>query len=106
MRPTPSPARRPARRSGARLAAVAAGTALLTSGCNARSVYENSLSLGFPDPITDQGESIYNLWLGSVAAAGVVGLFVWGLIFYAVLRYRKRTEELPRQVRYMPVKSN
>ncbi len=73
---------------------------LLTAGCDARSVYEDSFSLGFPDPVTDEGKNIYDLWLGSVAAALVVGLFVWGLIFYAVVRYRKRTDELPRQVRY------
>lgn len=88
------------RRSGLRLAVTAAATALLTAGCDVRSVYEDSLSLGFPDPVTDQGESIYELWLGSVAAALVVGVFVWGLILFAAFRYRKRSDELPRQVRY------
>jgi len=87
-------------RSGLRLALASAATVLLTSGCDVRSVYEDSLSLGFPNPVTDQGKGIYDLWLGSVAAALVVGLFVWGLIFFAVVRYRKRTDELPRQVRY------
>lgn len=105
MRPTPSPARRHARRAGTRAALAVTAVALL-AGCggSARDAYEDSFSLGFPDPITDQGESIYNLWLGSVAAATVVGLFVWGLIFFAVVRYRKRGDELPRQVRYnLPV---
>jgi cytochrome c oxidase subunit 2 len=101
---TPSPARRLSRRTGARLALAVAATTLLTSGCDLRSVYENSASLGFPDPITDEGKTIYDLWLGSVAAGAVVGLVVWGLIFYAVVRYRKRSDELPRQVRYnLPV---
>ena len=104
MRPTPSPARHAPRRTGVRLALAAGATALLTAGCDARGLYEDSMSLGFPDPITDQGQRIYDLWLGSVAAALVVGVFVWGLIFYAVVRYRKRSEELPRQVRYnLPV---
>ena len=104
MRPTPSPVQRSARRSGVRLAVVALATVLLTGGCNARSAYESSFSLGFPHPITDQGKSIYDLWLGTVAAATVVGLVVWGLIFYSVVRYRKRSDELPRQVRYnLPV---
>jgi cytochrome c oxidase subunit 2 len=100
VRNTPSPARRRSRRSGARLALVALAVALLASGCNARSAYESSLSLGFPHPATDEGKSIYDLWLGTVAAAAVVGLVVWGLIFYAAFRYRKRSDELPRQVRY------
>ncbi len=99
MRPIPSPARLGRRPTG-RLLAVAAATVLLTGGCNARSAYENTLSLGFPHPITDQGKGIFDLWLGSVGAALIVGLFVWGLILYAVVRYRKRTDELPRQVRY------
>ena len=104
MRPTSSPARRPARRTGARLAVGTAALALLTAGCDVRSAYENSLSLGFPDPVTDQGQRIYDLWLGTAAAGLVVGAFVWGLILFATFRYRKRSDELPRQVRYnLPV---
>ena len=101
----PVPAREPARgRRSLRLTALAAGVALLSAGCDARGLYEDAFSLGFPDPVTDQGKRIYDLWLGSVAAAAVVGVFVWGLIFFAVVRYRKRGEELPRQVRYnLPV---
>jgi cytochrome c oxidase subunit II len=99
---TAAPARR--RRSGLRLAVGAAAVALLTSGCDLRSAYENSASLGFPDPITDEGQRIYDLWLGSVAAGAVVALVVWGLIFWAVVKYRKNSDELPRQVRYnLPV---
>jgi cytochrome c oxidase subunit 2 len=91
---------KPARRSGVRLAFAAALTALLTAGCDARHVYESAFSLGLPKPITIQADRIYDTWLGSVAAALAVGVFVWGLIFYAVLRYRKNSDELPRQVRY------
>lgn len=99
LRPIPSPVR-PTRRPGARLAVAAGATVLLTAGCDARSAYENAFSLGFPDPVTDQGKTTYDLWLGTAAAAFVVGLFVWGLIFYACFRYRKRSDQLPRQVRY------
>ncbi len=94
----------PPRRSGLRLAVGGAALVLLTAGCDARSVYESSFSLGFPKPITDQGKRIYDLWLGSTAAAAVVGLVVWALIFFAVVRYRKRSDSMPRQVRYnLPV---
>jgi cytochrome c oxidase subunit 2 len=88
------------RRSGVRLAVAAALTALATAGCDARHAYESAFSLGLPKPITLQADRIYDTWLGSVAAALAVGLFVWGLIFYAVVRYRKNSDELPRQVRY------
>ena len=43
---------------------------------------------------------MYDLWIGSVVAALVVGVFVWGLIFWCVVRYRKRGDELPPQTRY------
>ena len=105
MSPHPSSARRARRRSAARPVAVLTGAGLLTSGCgSAREVYEESLSFGVPDPVTDQGESIYELYLGSNAAALVVGAFVLALILFACYRYRKRSDELPRQVRYnLPV---
>ncbi len=110
MSPTPAPgravhagARRPLTRQLSR-AALVVGAVLFAGGCDARDLYENSFSLGFPDPVTDQGKRTFDLWLGTVAAAAVVGLFVYALIFYAVVRYRKRGEELPRQVRYnLPV---
>ncbi len=76
----------------------------MTTGCSAREAYENSFSLGFPDPVTDRGENVYELWLGAAAAALTVGLFVAALFIFACIRYRKRSDELPRQVRYnLPV---
>ena len=104
MSPTPrldprGPVRWPGRTT-VRLALAAVATVLLTTGCDLHSAYEKSFNFGFPEPITDQAARIQNLWVGSVAAATVVGLFVWGLIFYAVIRFRKSSDELPRQVRY------
>ena len=47
---------------------------------------------------------MYDLWIGSVIAALAVGVFVWGLIFWCVIRYRKRGDELPVQTRFnMPM---
>jgi len=42
------------------------------------------------------------LWSASTIAALVVGVFVWGLIFWAVLRYRSRAgdDAMPAQVGY------
>lgn len=73
---------------------------LATSGCGVREAYEKAFNLGLPEPITRQADVIYETWLGSVAAALGVGFFVWGLIFYTVIRFRKNSDELPRQVRY------
>lgn len=78
--------------------------ALFATGCEYRDAYESTFSLGFPDPVTEEAEQTYELWLGSVAAAAVVGLFVTALILWAVVRYRRRSDQLPAQIRYnLPV---
>ncbi len=43
---------------------------------------------------------MYDLWIASCVAALAVGFFVWGLIFWCIVRYRKRGNELPVQTRY------
>lgn len=54
-----------------------------------------------PDPITEQGEHILSLWQGAWIAALLTGVLVWGLIFYAVVRFRRRSDdEVPIQTRY------
>ncbi|HEY8472513.1 MAG TPA: cytochrome c oxidase subunit II [Natronosporangium sp.] len=73
---------------------------MLLGGC-LRDLGDSVDGLGWPEGgITDQSERMYDMWLGSVAAALLVGLLVWGLIFWCVVRYRKRGEELPPQTRY------
>ncbi|MGH9176987.1 MAG: aa3-type cytochrome oxidase subunit II [Acidimicrobiales bacterium] len=54
-------------------------------------------SFGAPRPASEQGEDIFRLWQGSVWAAAFVGAFVWGLIIFAIIRFRKRSDELPPQ---------
>jgi cytochrome c oxidase subunit 2 len=56
--------------------------------------------LGLPEAATDRAPAIANLWIGSWIAAGIVGLTVWGLIGYVVLRFRSDNNEMPKQNRY------
>jgi cytochrome c oxidase subunit II len=56
--------------------------------------------LGMPKPITQQGKTVLTLWQGSWIAAFAVGFVVWGLVIWAVIFHRKRSDELPPQVRY------
>jgi cytochrome c oxidase subunit 2 len=111
LSPTPEPERRRGRQrdvSGrlggtARVMIAAAVTAVFAGGCDSDKVYdayEKAFYLGLPKPMTEQADRIYDTWLGSVAAAFAVAVFVWALIFYAIIRYRKNSDELPRQVRY------
>jgi len=81
---------------GVSLAVTAAFTLVALSGCSFSDVF----AFGWPEGITPQAERMYDMWVGSVIAALVVGVFVWGLIFWCVVRYRKRGSELPPQTRY------
>ena len=54
-----------------------------------------------PDPASEQGEHILRLWQGAWIAALLTGVVVWGLIFWAVVAYRRRSDdEIPIQTRY------
>ncbi|MDQ6874058.1 MAG: cytochrome c oxidase subunit II [Actinomycetota bacterium] len=56
---------------------------------------------GWPRGITKQANLMLTLWSASTIAALVVGCVVWGLIFWSVLRYRRRPgDDMPRQVAY------
>jgi cytochrome c oxidase subunit II len=79
--------------------AVLLGVAVLTglSGCTV----DQAFALGWPQGgITEQSQRMFNLWIGSVIAAFCVGALVWGLIFWCIIRYRKRGDELPAQTRF------
>ena len=55
---------------------------------------------GWPNGVTKQAQDMRELWTGSVIAALIVGVLVWGLILWCVVRHRKRSDELPRQTAY------
>ncbi|GAA3736287.1 hypothetical protein GCM10022402_15520 [Salinactinospora qingdaonensis] len=62
--------------------------------------------MGVPEPITEQAERVLALWQGSWVAAFAVGILVWGLIIWSVIFHRKRSNQLPPQVRYnMPIEA-
>jgi cytochrome c oxidase subunit II len=80
-----------------RLGAALAAVGLAATACDVP-------NFGFPSGVTNQTPRILNIWQGSAIAALAVGVFVWGLIFYAVVAFRKRSDVLPQQVRYnLPV---
>ena len=81
-------------------AVVAITLALLLSGCSEESV-DQWKRLGLPDPASDRAIYVRDLWVGSWIAAGIIGVFVWGLIIWAAVRYRRRGDDAaPSQVRY------
>jgi cytochrome c oxidase subunit 2 len=84
-----------------RAALVAAvGSLVLLAGCSAETQHEWK-NLAMPDPATEQADGIFYLWRYAWIAALVTGVIVWGLIFWAVARYRRRSDdEIPVQTRY------
>ena len=87
----------------ARNLALGAGgaTALLfLSGCSAEGKSQIE-RLAMPAPAATEGQAIYDLWQWAWLAAMIVGVIVWGLIFWVVIAYRRRSEtEIPVQTRY------
>ncbi len=73
---------------------------LLLGACSA----ETERQLGhwaMPESGTTQADHIYELWKWSWVAALITGAVVWGLIFYACWRFRRRSDdEIPVQTRY------
>jgi cytochrome c oxidase subunit 2 len=90
------------------VARLGAGSLLLVlalSACS-RSDVEDKLRFGWPRGISDQGHRVLELWTWSTVAALVVGVMVWGLIFWTAIVYRRRDSELPRQTKYnLPIEA-
>lgn len=62
---------------------------------------------GLVEPVTEEANIVENFWVGSWIAAMAVGILVWGLMIFAFIAYRRRTnDEVPRQIRYnMPIET-
>jgi cytochrome c oxidase subunit 2 len=82
----------------ARLAALGLLGVLTLTGCGMPN--NEFWRFGWPEGITEQSTDMRELWTGSVIAALIVGVMVWGLILYSVVRHRKRGDELPKQTAY------
>jgi cytochrome c oxidase subunit 2 len=90
------------RRRTVALAVTFAALALTLSGCS----WQHVFGLGWPTGITPEARLNRDLWVGSVIAALVVGVMVWGLMFWTAAFHRKKKgqTELPRQFGYnMPL---
>jgi cytochrome c oxidase subunit 2 len=79
-------------------AALFAALAVATSGCTSNAFTR----LGWPEPVTKQGQVALTLWQGSWIAAWAVGAVVWGLTVWAIIFHRKKRAPAapPQQVRY------
>ena len=80
--------------------AAAVVLVVLLSACSP--VADNDIErLALPVAASDRSQPVWDLWLGAWIAVLVVFVFVFGLIVYASVRYRRRSDdEVPTQVRY------
>ncbi len=73
---------------------------LLLAGCSQKTA-EQFGRWGMPEAASDRAHDIGTLWSGAWAASMVIGVLVWGLIFYAIIRFRRRSpNDVPRQSEY------
>jgi cytochrome c oxidase subunit 2 len=74
---------------------------LSLAGCSA-DVAAQWQRFGLKEPASDRAPYMGDMWAGTWIAALVVGVFVWGLIAWVVIRYRRRPgdPEHPRQTKY------
>ncbi|HUS22216.1 MAG TPA: cytochrome c oxidase subunit II [Aeromicrobium sp.] len=80
-------------------AASISAAVLVLSGC---SPYDKSdiNRLALPVPASDRTDSVWDLWLGAWISVLVVFVLVFGLMVYAMIRFRKRDDNPPSQIRY------
>lgn len=70
---------------------VGMGMAALTlSACNLP-------SFGGFTGATTQGQNEHHLWQGFMVTAVFVGAITWGVLFYAVFKFRRRGDSIPKQ---------
>ncbi|HEU4514029.1 MAG TPA: cytochrome c oxidase subunit II [Nocardioidaceae bacterium] len=76
-------------------------TGLLVLGACSTEDQDQITRLAMPEPATDRAPFIDDLWRYGWLAAMIVGVFVWGLMFYAAFKFRRRNDdEIPVQTRY------
>ena len=81
------------------LTAGSAALVLALTGCSAETTAQLK-RLGLPEAASDRSPAMLDLWIGTWIAAGIVGVLVWVLIGWAVIRYRSHNNQMPRQNRY------
>lgn len=90
------------------LSALGAGATLL-AGCDVAppdNGFFNLLRFGWPQGVTPEAQSMGNFWVWTWVAAWIVGIIVWGLLFFSMFKFTAKKaekageDEFPRQTAY------
>ena len=88
------PASAPSRRSKPNKALlIALAAPLLLASCKVP-------SFGVNQGVSQASNDTYKLWQGFSIAAIIIGVFTLALIVWAVIRYRKKSDAIPKQTQY------
>ncbi|AWB81541.1 cytochrome B [Corynebacterium yudongzhengii] len=64
------------------------------------------LDMGWPDPVTPEGEGMYNFWVWVWVTAWIIGIIMWSLFLVAIFKWNRKAQEkkgkgeFPRQLQY------
>ncbi len=87
-----------ARRAGVALGAISSVTLLASCSEQDQEAWKRG---AMPQGASDRSDAMVTMWQWSWVAALLVGVLVWGLIFYAIIKFRRRSDdEVPLQTRY------
>lgn len=75
------------------------GRVLLWAGVAVTGLSACSTTWGAPEAGSEEGRDILGLWRLFMPLAIVIGLLVWGLVVWCIVRYRRREDGLPTQTR-------
>jgi cytochrome c oxidase subunit 2 len=90
----------PKRLRTAALGALLVPTLLFLSACSEQDK-ETWKRGAIPEGASNHSQGITELWQWTWVAALATGVLVWGLIFYAIIKFRRRSDdEIPVQTRY------
>jgi cytochrome c oxidase subunit 2 len=80
--------------------AISAAGLLALTACSATTQDEWKRG-AMPEGAAEHSDNIISFWQWTWVTALIVGVFVWGLILFAVIKYRRReVDEVPVQTRY------
>jgi len=74
--------------------AIAVPLIFVLTGCSKVS------GMGYEEGLSSVNDTSLSLWQGAWIAAAVVGIFTAGLILWASIFHRKKSDEFPRQMQY------
>lgn len=82
-----------------RVALIGVPALILLVGCSRDT---QAGRFGLPEAASDRAPATGDLWFWAWVACWVIGAFVWGLIGYAAIRFRRKRDDhsAPRQTRY------